>query len=54
MKIGVSEEDFKSNLDEISRTAVSDACTGTNPREISVEEMKKLFEATYYGTEVNF
>lgn len=53
-EFGVSEEDFKSNLDKISRTAVSDACTGTNPREISVEEMKKLFEATYYGTEVNF
>lgn len=53
-EFGVSEEDFKSNLDEISKTAVSDACTGTNPREISVEEMKKLFEATYYGTEVRF
>lgn len=53
-EFGVSEEDFKSNLDEISKTAVSDACTGTNPREISVEEMKKLFEATYYGTEVSF
>ncbi|MBU3160286.1 iron-containing alcohol dehydrogenase [Clostridium frigoris] len=53
-EFGVLEEDFKSNLDEISRTAVSDACTGTNPREISVEEMKKLFEATYYGTQVNF
>lgn len=53
-EFGVLEEDFKSNLEEISRTAVSDACTGTNPREISVEEMKKLFKATYYGTEVNF
>ncbi|MFT5873754.1 MAG: alcohol dehydrogenase class IV [Clostridium sp.] len=53
-EFGVSEDDFKSNLDEISRTAVADACTGTNPRETSVEEMKKLFEATYYGTEVNF
>jgi alcohol dehydrogenase class IV len=53
-EFGISEEDFKSNLDEISKTAVSDACTGTNPREISVEEMKKLFEATYYGTEVTF
>jgi alcohol dehydrogenase class IV len=53
-EFGVLEEDFKSNLDEISRTAVSDACTGTNPREISVEQMKKLFEATYYGTEVTF
>ncbi|SCP97593.1 iron-containing alcohol dehydrogenase [Anaerobium acetethylicum] len=53
-EFGVSEEDFKSNLDLISEGAVRDACTGTNPREISVGEMKKLFEATYYGTEVNF
>lgn len=51
---GVSEEDFKSNLGKISEGAVADACTGTNPRKISVEEMKKLFEATYYGKEVNF
>ncbi|MEG1254872.1 iron-containing alcohol dehydrogenase [Clostridium sp.] len=53
-EFGVSEEDFKSNLDKISVGAVSDACTGTNPREISVQEMKKLFEASYYGTEVTF
>ncbi|NMM63367.1 iron-containing alcohol dehydrogenase [Clostridium sp. P21] len=53
-EFGVSEEDFKSNLDKISKGAVADACTGTNPREISVEEMKRLFEATYYGKEVNF
>lgn len=53
-EFGISEEDFKANLDKISEGAISDACTGTNPREISVEQMKKLFEATYYGTEVNF
>lgn len=47
-EFGVSEEDFKSNLDKISEGAVADPCTGTNPREISVEEMKKLFEATYF------
>lgn len=53
-EFGISEESFKANLDSISEGAVGDACTGTNPREISVAEMKKLFEATYYGTEVNF
>ncbi|KZL93600.1 iron-containing alcohol dehydrogenase [Clostridium magnum] len=53
-EFGISEENFKSNLDEIAKNAVADPCTGRNPREISVEEMKKLFEATYYGTEVNF
>jgi alcohol dehydrogenase class IV len=53
-EFGVSEDEFKSNLDKISEGAVADACTGTNPREISVAEMKKLFEAVYYGKEVNF
>lgn len=53
-EFGVSEEDFKANLNKISEGAVADACTSTNPREISVEEMKQLFQATYYGTEVTF
>lgn len=53
-EFGVSEEDFKVNLNKISEGAVADACTSTNPREISVEEMKQLFQATYYGTEVTF
>ncbi|SHH70605.1 iron-containing alcohol dehydrogenase [Desulfosporosinus lacus] len=53
-EFGLSEDLFQKHLDEISKTSVADPCTGTNPREISVEEMKKLFEATYYGTEVNF
>jgi len=53
-EFGLSEDFFKKHLAEISRTSVADPCTGTNPRKISVEEMKKLFEATYYGTEVNF
>ncbi|HHD2585855.1 TPA: iron-containing alcohol dehydrogenase [Clostridium perfringens] len=53
-EFGISEEMFRENLDAISETAVADPCTGTNPREISVEEMKKLFEAVYYGEDVNF
>lgn len=51
---GLNEEYFKKNLDAISKNAVDDPCTGTNPREISVDEMRKLFEATYYGTKVDF
>jgi alcohol dehydrogenase class IV len=46
---GLDEELFLSNLDAISKTAVADPCTGTNPREISVDEMKELFKKTYYG-----
>ncbi|MGE4541361.1 MAG: iron-containing alcohol dehydrogenase [Bacteroidales bacterium] len=53
-EFGLSEDLFKQNLDEIAKTAVSDPCTGTNPREISVDQMKQLFTATYYGTKVDF
>lgn len=53
-EFGISEEMFRENLDSIAETSVADPCTGTNPRKISVEEMKNLFEAVYYGEDVNF
>ncbi len=53
-ELGIKEDLFKENLDEVARTAVEDPCTGTNPREISVEQMKQLFTCVYYGEEVNF
>ncbi|SDK48150.1 Alcohol dehydrogenase, class IV [Maridesulfovibrio ferrireducens] len=48
-EFGVDEGDFLKNLDMISEGAVGDPCTGTNPREISVEQMKELFRICYYG-----
>ncbi|MGO5137231.1 iron-containing alcohol dehydrogenase [Clostridium butyricum] len=51
---GVEESDFKSNVKFISHNAILDACTGSSPREIDEETMEKLFECTYYGTDVNF
>ena len=51
---GVEEEDFKDNLEFISKNAVLDACTGSNPREIDDKTMEKLFTCAYYGTEVDF
>jgi alcohol dehydrogenase class IV len=48
-EFGVAEGDFLANLHVISEGAVGDPCTGTNPREISVEEMKELFRIAYYG-----
>ncbi|MCY6484565.1 iron-containing alcohol dehydrogenase [Clostridium aestuarii] len=53
-EFGISEQDFKDKLEDIALNAVTDPCTGTNPRQISVEEMKKLFECTYYGEKVGF
>lgn len=51
---GVTEEDFNANLDFISKNAILDACTGSNPRPITVEEMKKVFQCTYSGKKVDF
>lgn len=51
---GVTEEDFKANIDFVSENAVKDACTGSNPRAISATEMKKVFECSFTGEKVDF
>lgn len=51
---GIEEKDFHDNLDRISQNAVKDACTGSNPRNITVDEMKKLFTCTFEGKKVEF
>jgi alcohol dehydrogenase class IV len=51
---GITEEDFKENINYISENAVKDACTGSNPREINSQQMKKLFECTFTGEKVDF
>jgi len=51
---GIDQADFKENLNFISENAIKDACTGSNPRSVSVEEMKKIFECTFTGEKVTF
>lgn len=51
---GVPEKEFMDTIDQISAAAVDDPCTGTNPRPITVPQMKRLFEAVYYGNDVEF
>lgn len=53
-EFGVNEEEFKAKVKEIAVNAVGDACTGSNPRTITPEQMEKLFNCTFYGTEVDF
>lgn len=53
-EFGIDEAEFKSKIAKISELAVGDACTGSNPREIMPAQMEKLFNCTYYGTEVDF
>jgi len=51
---GIDEEVFKAKVDLIAERAVGDACTGSNPRQINKDEMKKIFECVYYGNKVDF
>ena len=50
----VPEEIFLERLHDIAVNAIADACTGSNPRQPSVEEMEKLLKCCYYDTEVDF
>ena len=50
----VSEEVFLDRLPEIAKNAIADACTGSNPRIPTQEEMEKLLKAVYYDLDVDF
>ncbi len=50
----VPEDVFLERLHDIAVNALGDACTGSNPRQPSVEEMEKLLKCCYYDTEVDF
>ena len=46
---GVDEAAFFAKIDSLSETAVADPCTGTNPRAVTVAEIKDLYTKAYYG-----
>ena len=50
----VPEDVFLERLPEIAKNAIADACTGSNPRIPTQEEMEKLLKCCYYDTEVDF
>ncbi len=50
----VPEDVFLSRLPEIAKNAIADACTGSNPRIPTQEEMEKLLKCCYYDLEVDF
>ncbi len=50
----VPEDVFLERLPGIAERAIGDACTGSNPRQPSQEEMEKLLKCCYYDTEVDF
>ena len=50
----VPEEVFLERLPAIATSAIGDACTGSNPRQPSQEEMEKLLKCCYYDLDVDF
>lgn len=51
---GVTEEMLKEHKDAIAHNAVLDPCTGSNPRPIDDENMKKALECAFYSKDVTF
>ena len=41
-------------LPQVAELAIGDACTGSNPRQPSQEEMEKLLKACYYDLPIDF
>ena len=50
----IDEKEFMEKLPEVAKLAISDACTGSNPRIPTPEEMEKLLKACFYDEEIDF
>jgi len=50
----VPEKVFLERLPSIAANAILDACTGSNPRKPTQEEMEKLLKCCYYDLDVDF
>ncbi|HIS46811.1 MAG TPA: iron-containing alcohol dehydrogenase [Candidatus Scybalocola faecigallinarum] len=50
----IDEKEFMDKLSEVATLAIGDACTGSNPRIPSQEDMENLLKACFYGEDVNF
>lgn len=50
----IDETEFLEKLPQVAELAIGDACTGSNPRIPTQEEMEKLLKACYYGEDVDF
>ncbi len=48
---GIKEEEFLAKLDDMSKQAFDDQCTGANPRYPLIEEIKEMYKKAYYGGE---
>ena len=50
----IDYEEFEAKKHDVAANAILDACTGSNPRTPSQEEMEQLLECVYTDTPVTF
>ncbi len=50
----IDEKEFLDKLPTVAELAVGDACTGSNPRTITPDQMAKLLTCCFYDQEVDF
>lgn len=50
----IDEKEFLEKLPKVAELAIGDACTGSNPRQPSQEDMERLLKACYYGEDIDF
>ena len=50
----INEAEFNEKLSKVAELAIGDACTGSNLRIPTQEEMEKLLTAVYYDKEIDF
>ncbi|MCD8329120.1 MAG: iron-containing alcohol dehydrogenase [Lachnospiraceae bacterium] len=50
----IDEAEFNAKLKNVATLAIGDACTGSNPRQPSQEDMEKLLTACFYDKEIDF
>ncbi|OHT15389.1 NADPH-dependent butanol dehydrogenase [Tritrichomonas foetus] len=50
----IDEKEFNDKLKDVAKNAIGDACTGSNPRQPTQEEMEKLLLAVFYDREIDF
>ncbi|PPA69152.1 iron-containing alcohol dehydrogenase [Jeotgalibacillus proteolyticus] len=53
-EFGIDQKEFEKNLDKMAAGAVEDPCTPANPREVTAEDLKKIYIAAFNGDKVDF
>ena len=48
-ELGIPEEEFLAQLDQLAEDAFDDQCTGANPRYPLIPEIKQMYLNAYYG-----